>query len=101
MLIISYLNGINHQTVSKQLFYFHFLYIPLHTAQEFLWYRSVNKYCKSSNLISSTVSVAEWLEGYAGKQEVRCWWFESYHGKEFFVMLTCSAFLTAGLAAFK
>ena len=25
-LIISYVNGINHQTVSQQLFYFHFLY---------------------------------------------------------------------------
>ena len=34
-LIISYVNGINHQTVSQQLFYFHFLYIPLHTAQGF------------------------------------------------------------------
>ena len=34
-LIISYVNGINHQTVSKQFFYFHFLYIPLHTAQGF------------------------------------------------------------------
>ena len=31
--VISYLNGINHETVSKQLFYFYFLYIPLHTTQ--------------------------------------------------------------------
>ena len=34
-LIISYVNGINDQTVSKQFFYFHFLYIPLHTSQSF------------------------------------------------------------------
>ena len=51
--------------------------------------------------MSSTVPVAEWLEGHAGKQEVQYWWFESYRRQEFFVMFTCSAFLAAGLAAFK
>ena len=45
---------INHETVSKQLFYFYFLYIHLHTTQSS--YR---------------------VQGHAGKQGVRCWWFES------------------------
>ena len=67
-LIISYVNGINHQTVSQQLFYFHFLYMPLHAAQSS--YSIGSKYCKSSNIKSSTISVAEGLEVHAGKQKV-------------------------------
>ena len=68
--MISYLYGINHETVSKQWFIFYFLYIPLHTTQEFLKYRSVNKYCKSFIHMSSTAPIAEWLERQAGKRGV-------------------------------
>ena len=28
-------------------------------------------------------TVAELLEGHAEKQEVRCWWVESYRGQDF------------------
>ena len=80
---------------------FSFSVYPFAHGTQFLKHRSVNKYCKSSNLLSSTVPVAERLEGHAGKQEVPCWWFESYRGQKFFVMITCSAFFAAGLAAFK
>ena len=66
MLIISYLNGINHETVSKQFFFFLFSIYPFAHHTEFLWYRSVNKYCH----LSSTSPIAAWLEGHAGKQGV-------------------------------
>ena len=46
--------------------------------------------------------MAKWWEQWTWKLEaVRCWWFKSYRGQDFFVMLTCSVFLAAGLAAFK
>ena len=44
---------INQQTVSQQLFYFHFLYIPLQKAQSFYTTLSVSKY---------------WIEWYATYQ---------------------------------
>ena len=46
--------------------------------------------------------VAEWWERWTWNLEaVRCWWFKSYRGQDFFVMFTCSVFLAAGLAAIK
>ena len=69
MLIISYLNGINHKTVSKQLLFIFIFFISLCTSQRVLIVSECNKYCKSFNHKSSTVPMAEWLEGHAGKRD--------------------------------
>ena len=57
--------GINHETVSKQLFIYPFAH---HT--DILLYSIVNKYCKSFGNMSSTAPIAEWLEGHAGNRGV-------------------------------
>ena len=44
--------------------------IRLHTTQSSCSFRSVYKYCKSVIHMLSTASIAEWLEGHAGKQGV-------------------------------
>ena len=70
MLIISDLNGINHETVSKPLFIFYFLHIPLHTIQSSCSTIAKNKYWKSFIHMSSTAPIVDYLEGHAGKQVV-------------------------------
>ena len=60
MLIISYLNGINHKTVSKQLSFIFIFFISLCTPHIVLIVSECNKYCKSHK--SSTAQMAEWLE---------------------------------------
>ena len=47
--------------------YFYFLYIHLHTTQSSC---SVNNYYKSFKNTSFIAPIAEWLEGFAGKQGV-------------------------------
>ena len=49
---------------------FLFSIYPLHTIHSSCSIVSTKKYCKSSNNMSISLPIAEWLEGHAGKQGV-------------------------------
>ena len=91
-----------HQGTAATAIHIYTMFVFIYLLYIYRLYRSIYKL--HGHLIPSHTKrvVAEWWEQWTWNLEaVRCWWFESYRGQDFFVMFTCSVFLTAGLAAFK
>ena len=62
-----------------------------------------NRYSIEFNSFTSNVKkLTEWRRrSTCNLEAVQSWGFESCFGKDFFVMFTCSVFLSVGLVAFK